>query len=348
VGAAALIVLFVIIWRTQDFAPWLYRGGFLVVALVTATLLAVLAHPSARLGAIMGWGFMRWLGLRSYGIYLWHWPVIALTRPNIDVHLTPWLLVPLQAGAAVGLAALSYKYVEMPVRRRTALPWIRAQLLRLEPQVRRFAAAGATVVALGLLLFVVLRPALPPSQAAAKIPGSNVKVAKAPTKKQIARLPPPKHGAILAVGESVMLGASADLNKRLGAKRLRVDASVGRQAADIITTLKSYRDSSGLPPRVVVQLGDNGPLLGDQPNQIKNVLRGVKRVVLVTPHTPQRWQDTNDAVIKGMADNWPEARVADWNAAASKRPGFLVDGVHPNAEGIRVYTNLIVRALNEN
>jgi peptidoglycan/LPS O-acetylase OafA/YrhL len=346
VGGAALALLLAVIWRTQEFSPWLYRGGFAVVAVLTAIVIAVLVHPAARLGAVLGWGPLRWLGLRSYGIYLWHWPVIALTRPDIDVHMSRWILVPLQAAAAVGLAALSYRFVEQPVRRGTALPWLRSKLLALQPTARWLTTGGAAALAVGLLAFVLLRPSLAPSRASA-IPGSPDAAAPPapPTKREIARLPAPKHGAILAVGESVMLGASSELEKRLGPRRLRIDATVGRQAADMIATLRTYRQGSGLPSRVIVQIGDNGPILGDQPDQLKAALKGVRRVVLVTVHVPERWQDPNNAVLHAMLDGWPQARLADWNSIASAHPGYLVDGVHANTQGRAAYAKAVAAAL---
>jgi peptidoglycan/LPS O-acetylase OafA/YrhL len=346
-GGTALGLLVLIMWRTQDFSPWLYRGGFAVVAVLTAVVIAVLVHPAARLGSVLGWEPLRWLGVRSYGIYLWHWPIIAMTRPEIDVRLSRWVLVPLQALAAIALASLSYKYVEQPIRRGTAVPRLRARLRALEPRTRVLTTSGAGAVAMGLLALVLFRPTLSSSNASQIIPGSHHRAPKAPTRKEIARFPAPRHGAILAVGESVLLGAAPELERRLGHRRLRVDASVGRQAAEMITTLKAYRQGSGLPPRVIVQIGDNGPIMGDQPDQLKTVLRGVQRVVLVNVHVPDRWQDPNNAVLAALVKSWPQARLADWNSVASAHPAYLVDGVHANQQGIDAYARVVTRALKE-
>jgi peptidoglycan/LPS O-acetylase OafA/YrhL len=343
-GTGALVILLLIIGRTTDFAPWMYHGGFLVVSLVTAVLLAVLMHPAARLGVILGCAPMRWLGVRSYGIYLWHWPVIAVTRPNIDLHWSPWVLVPFQAAIAVGLASLSYKYVEMPIRRGQAIPWIRARMRALEPGQRTLAAGGTVAVLIALIAFVSLQTPVSPPSASAAIPGAP-DAAPPVTKKQISRLPAPKHGNILAVGESVMLGAASSLEDTLGQKRLRIDAAVGRQADDIIGTLEAYKQSSGLPSRVVVQIGDNGPILGDEPQRLKDVLKGVQRVVLVTVHIPQSWQDPNNKILTDLVKHWPEARLADWNAVATQHPDWLNDGVHPSQPGIDEYVRLINQAL---
>jgi peptidoglycan/LPS O-acetylase OafA/YrhL/CubicO group peptidase (beta-lactamase class C family) len=102
----------------SDRNPLLYRGGFSLVAIATAVVVAATTHPRARL---IPWLLerlpLRWIGLRSYGIYLWHWPIFMVTRPGIDLPDSGWQLQLLRFGLAVALAALSYTFVELPIRR---------------------------------------------------------------------------------------------------------------------------------------------------------------------------------------------------------------------------------------
>ena len=101
----------------NQFAPFLYRGGFLVVAGCTVALLAASVHPRAnRLQQLMGWPPLRWVGLRSYGIYLWHWPVCMVTRPQLDVPFTGISLLVVRLALTLILAELSYRFVETPIR----------------------------------------------------------------------------------------------------------------------------------------------------------------------------------------------------------------------------------------
>ncbi len=114
-GAAGLAVIAWMIWRTGEYSAFLYRGGLVVLSVATAGVVAAAACPGSRLGQVLGCPPLRWLGVRSYGIYLWHYPVIVLTTPaDGSEDITRAVL---QVAASVGLAAVSWKYVEEPVRR---------------------------------------------------------------------------------------------------------------------------------------------------------------------------------------------------------------------------------------
>ncbi len=114
-GMAGLAVIGLLIWRTDYYSAFLYPAGLVLLSVATALVVAALAHPAARLGHALGWRPLRWIGVRSYGIYLWHFPVIALTTPFPDPGFD-LLRATLQTAATIGLAALSWRYVEEPVR----------------------------------------------------------------------------------------------------------------------------------------------------------------------------------------------------------------------------------------
>jgi peptidoglycan/LPS O-acetylase OafA/YrhL/CubicO group peptidase (beta-lactamase class C family) len=126
-GALALVGLLVAFVRVYEFYPWLYRGGFLIVAIGTAIMIAAVIHPRTRfLPAMLGCWPLRWIGLRSYGIYLWHWPIFMVTRPYQDVPFDGWPLLLLRLALVVGLAALSYRFVELPIRHGAIERWWRS------------------------------------------------------------------------------------------------------------------------------------------------------------------------------------------------------------------------------
>ena len=114
-GFAGLAVIAVLIWRTGEYSPFLYRGGIIVLSAATAAVIAAVATPGTRTSRALGWAPLRWLGIRSYGVYLWHFPVIVLTTAAYATEdLTR---VAAQIAATIGIAALSWRYVEEPIRR---------------------------------------------------------------------------------------------------------------------------------------------------------------------------------------------------------------------------------------
>jgi peptidoglycan/LPS O-acetylase OafA/YrhL len=116
-GMAALAGLLASFLFIHDYQPWLYQGGFAAVSLATVVAIAAVVHPQARvLPGLLGVQPLRWLGKRSYGIYLWHWPVFMVTRPYADVPLDGWQLFVVRLAIVLVLTELSYRLVEMPIR----------------------------------------------------------------------------------------------------------------------------------------------------------------------------------------------------------------------------------------
>jgi len=117
------IVLFWMFLNVGEFDPGLYQGGFLIAAMVSALLIAATVHPASKLVPfLLGFSVFRWIGVRSYGIYMLQVPVLAFVRAypedlfgsSLPSGTTPWVALVI----TIGLAALTYRYVEQPALRR--------------------------------------------------------------------------------------------------------------------------------------------------------------------------------------------------------------------------------------
>jgi peptidoglycan/LPS O-acetylase OafA/YrhL len=122
-GVIALIAIALLLTQTDEYSMFLYRGGILFLSLATALLIAVSTHPASLIGKAIGVLPLRWIGERSYGIYLWHLPVIVFL-PESVLEDSPWRSV-LLCVIIVALAALSWSLVEDPIRRRGLLGALR-------------------------------------------------------------------------------------------------------------------------------------------------------------------------------------------------------------------------------
>lgn len=116
-GVAALVGMGVLVYRVDEFSPGLYRGGFLAVSAVAVVLVSTVARAGSRLGQLLDRQPLRWLGDRSYSIYLWHWPVIVVTRPGVDLPDREWLVLGIRLVVPLLLAAASYSFIERRARR---------------------------------------------------------------------------------------------------------------------------------------------------------------------------------------------------------------------------------------
>jgi peptidoglycan/LPS O-acetylase OafA/YrhL len=115
VGLAGLGALAGFTFLADGDSPFLYQGGFAMVGVATAALIVAATHERSPLARVLGAPVLRWVGLRSYGIYLWHWPVMVLMQPA-DVPLDGVSLFATQVAITLWLAEASYRWVELPVR----------------------------------------------------------------------------------------------------------------------------------------------------------------------------------------------------------------------------------------
>jgi hypothetical protein len=149
-GLGALMWYLHILTPENRADPWLFRGGFFVCGLATLGLIAGVTHRRAWAGVLLGNSVLLWIGLRSYGIYLFHWPIYQGIRGVTGRPLTVAEFVLALAITAV-VCELSYRLIEMPVRRRHVGRWWRRLQARRDPVPRRIiAGAGAGVVALSV------------------------------------------------------------------------------------------------------------------------------------------------------------------------------------------------------
>jgi peptidoglycan/LPS O-acetylase OafA/YrhL len=170
IGAAMIAVVLGFYLFVGEFTPWLYRGGFLVLAIFTAVLIAAATHPASPLGPILGVGVLRYLGRRSYGIYLWHWPIFMVTRPGIDVPWSEPVAFVVRIGVTLLIAEISYRFIEMPVRRGAVGDAWRAVRSGTERSFRSLLTMTAVGVAAVMAIVVTIGLVVTPGEGRDAIP----------------------------------------------------------------------------------------------------------------------------------------------------------------------------------
>ncbi|UYN83325.1 MAG: acetyltransferase [Microcella sp.] len=334
-----------------------YRGGLVAAVLLTGVLIVSAAHPTGKAAGVLDAPLPRWLGERSYGLYLWHWPVIIVlgaALPAIDRwSAEAWALGGIALVISIALAALSWRFVEQPVRERTLVPALRggAGWSRTR-RVTVAGLAGALVVTMvaGTAAAVVRAPER--SQAAEYIvlgaqhlaipPAVPLKRPRTPPEIE----PPPPAGAgITAIGDSVMLASAPYLAEQLPG--IEVHAAVSRQMREAPTILTALIDDDRLGDVVVIGLGTNGPIAASTLHQIRRTIGAERRLVLVSVQAPRGWIAGVNETLRDFDDRFRYVVIADWHGTITPQLGLLArDQVHPGAAGGRVYAQLISEAVD--
>jgi peptidoglycan/LPS O-acetylase OafA/YrhL len=153
IGACALLWA---LHAVQGGGALLYEGGFLLVALCTAAVIASTVElPRAALTRALCLRPLRYTGRISYGLYLYHWPLF-LVLDGTRTGLTGAPLLAVRVAATFGVAALSFRFVEQPVR-----TWGRSGARRRAPLVW----AGLSAAVVGLTVAALLAATVTPGEA---------------------------------------------------------------------------------------------------------------------------------------------------------------------------------------
>lgn len=355
VSLAGLLYFFI---GVSELNPWLYRGGFLVLSLTTALLIVVSAHPGLKFGSYLGNPVLTWFGDRSYGIYLWHWPIFVLLRAGVDVSWPDPVALIVKFGLVLIVSDLSYRFIELPIRKgaigsRLQI-WKAAGVPR--PQARTLATAGAGALVVFVSMFGLLSAPTPsagnmtglggltaidedPLIEAAAIEALSEDPGASPvTAIQRQDIP------TVVFGDSVVLGAREGI--KTSVENVSIDAEVGRQPKVIAERIRTRRTENRLGNNVVIHMGTNGSISEGDLKTILDELTDRGRVVVVNVRVPRVWMKPNNKMINEIIAQYPNVRLADWAATSKGHKGwFAPDGVHLTKTGAGEFGLMIHQAL---
>ena len=377
IGFGGLAALALMMWRFQTVIEgtdegtvgydFLFRGGFFLTDLASLAVIAAAVHPSSKiLARSLSNPVLVWLGRRSYGFYLFHWPVFQFYRRFAGKGLTPYEFVVLVL-FALALTELSYRYIETPVRQGAVSRWwaefrqpaFGAQLVRRQRRIVLSAVASLLPV-FGVVSLATAGVQLDEiAQNLSDNEGNTVDVlgggqsddagvaATASTiAGQIATATTTLDGQpidVLAIGDSVMLGAANVLTDR-GVTVDAVKSRPYRQALEIANYMKSVNRLGSV---VIIHLGTNNTVDELTLDEIMVPLKDVPLVLFVTVHVPSEVrQNTNNRRINELTSRYENVKVLDWYSIALAHPEYLYsDKIHIRPEGQKVYADLMMQAI---
>lgn len=384
-GALAIAGLLVASVVMPADAAFTYRGGLAIVAVLSGVAILGATTPGSWLGRAIDLQPLRWIGQRSYGLYLWHWPVFVLVTAALPTwsHGGGWMPGAIALVVTVLLATLSYRFVEQPVRRlglagavRTG--W-RAAFGSRTPHTVVAAESGSPVlshsrhpsralrlVAGTAVLAVVVTAGAATAAGVASGPKAGsvqesieagqraIEASKAPDADAPAgSAAEPAASAIAAIPGGDQISAIGDSVMLASARELQaafpgidIDASVSRQFSSASELLRSRIDAGTLRPIVLLGLGTNGPIDPEALAEVRQMLGRGHQLVLVNVYAPRHWTDGVNLALSSFAQRHRDVELANWRDSIAPQVRLLArDQIHPGDAGGRVYAAAVRDAL---
>ena len=335
VGLLGLIATFLFI---DEANASLYRIAFPLAGIFGCLVIISLVHPASRFAPLISSAPFRWVGQRSYGIYIWHWVIFQVTRPSVDLTGESWALYLARVLLVLALADISLRWVEIPFRQGVVQNWFRGMKYRA-PKVK-LRQQLSVVVSVIAVLAVTSSISVQAINKADQISQDLLTVQEDQSSSQ-ADLG--STTGLWVTGDSVILGIRSKLESKEHISL--INARVGRQAPELLAVMRVDQSSVPSSP-VVFNLGNNNALSEQTVIDIFEIVKNQPQVIVVNTAVPRPWKDANNAIISKVASGYPNVRLVDWDRVSKDRPElFAPDGVHLSPTGSDVYVDLVLTVL---
>lgn len=365
IGALALIGYVIQLLFMGDDLAVTYQGGLLLTSVLGVLMIWGVIRETGPLTWVFRTNVMRWLGQRSFSLYLWHWPVIMILRALFDAdgHMDhKWILGLVAVPIALLISEISYQHVENPFRRRGYKQtwkdyWAsRPSFHEINEGFKKVAwpvVPLLVVACVGGVVYGVVnsndKTALEQELDQLQRMNQEANKGKAPA---TATPPPPKEKKatavqgkdITAVGDSVMLAASEALNTNYPG--IYIDADVSRHYTAGLEVLQQLNDSGQLRKNVFLGFGTNGSAFPGQLEEMINLIGPDRQIFMAIPYGDREWMAQSRQEVLDAAKTHDNVYIADWCGHAQSHQDLLFeDGVHPMPEGAQEYAKSFDEAL---
>ena len=369
IGSISVLILIGMMMLISSYSSFLYYGGQAIVSVLAAFVVYAVTVSRSLLNIILDSSILKWIGDRSYSIYLWHYPIIVLMSGG---KRAAWWIVILEVVLSVGFAELSYRFIETPVRHGiigeyigiiNSRPHNRRERHRQIQVARRSLKAMAAVLATGLALslciaFVPKKTTLDTvakrekkATEVTKLTNQKLKEQKAKAKKTAKTSKSTmtdeellKNVQMLLIGDSITVDVTDYFYKVL--PNSISDTKIGRSTLTGVKVFDEYQtqkkwDGDG----VIFALGTNGPMY-DTLGRIRQKV-GDKPLFLTTVHAPKEdFESSNNEEIRKFVKEHEHTYLIDWYTASADHPEYFdQDDTHLLPKGAEAYAQCIKDAV---
>ncbi|MDM5299945.1 acyltransferase family protein [Bacillus pumilus] len=358
-GFGSFAIFLLCVYTVDEFDRFLYQGGMLLFCLNAAILIACVCHPASLLGNWLSWQPLVWLGKRSYGIYLWHYPIIVMTTPVIEIGQPVMWRVTMQLMAILLIAEASYRLIEQPIRQLGFRQYFASWSI-WKKGIKQWSMFNQAILGVAVALLILFTIGMSSSSHTAPVAKvvtqiktvpkkagdpaeSEAKNKKEKQKKTDATVK--QFHQVLAIGDSVMLDIASNLEKVY--QQITIDAKVGRQMSEAIRIAPQYASFNRKDAVIIIELGTNGFFTEASMTSFIQHFPNA-HIFLVNTKVPRSWEDDVNRVMQRVANQYSNVTLVDWHSAASGQPAYFhADGVHLTTKGSDILTQLITAAIKK-
>ena len=369
VSLVSIATLITVMIYTSEYNTWLYRGGFLLVAIIGLIVIISSGKQHTLMSRLLSFKPIVFIGKISYSLYLWHFPILVLTTPVSEIGNPNIIFVILRVILTFALATASYVFVETPIRKLGFKNYINVIFKKLKKRPRKSRKVYAGIVGLVSVLFLmgIFGKSVPFISTAfvkemetnketqfvnngnnkdnnqEKSSDSNKDSKDKKENKEDKNNSDKKYSSVLVMGDSLTVDIGEKFQELYpGAV---IDGKIGRQLYVAVEEAKSYSKYNNENSAIIFQLGTNGPFTE---SQIEELVKEFDKadIYFVNIKVPRAWEKTVNAALKETQEKHSNVKIIDWYSVAnSSKDLFEPDRVHLNQTGIAEMVTLIEKNL---
>ncbi|MGX7068391.1 acyltransferase family protein [Gemella bergeri] len=363
ISLISIISLIVVMLYTSEYNIWLYRGGFLLVAVLCLVVIISTGRQHTFMSKILSFKPIVFIGKISYSLYLWHFPILVLTTPVSEIGSPKIFYVILRIVLTFIVATASYILIETPIRKLGFVNFINLLFKRITNLKLKTRKIIITMGSLAALIFIMgLFGKGVPFVSTAFVKemtntgesqfvennenstdnnqqGNNEKQEEKQEKEQ------GEYTTLIVLGDSL----TVDIGQKMKEKYpgVLINGKISRQLTEAATVANSYAKYNSEDTAIVFQLGTNGPFTE---SQLETLIKKFDKsdIYFVNVRVPRAWEKTVNTELNSIKEKHSNVTVIDWYSVAIQHPEYFEpDKVHLVQTGVDEMIALIQKSFKK-
>ena len=363
VSLVSILVLIGIMINTSEYNTWLYRGGFLLVAIIGLIIIISSGRQYTFMSKLLSFKPLVFIGKISYSLYLWHFPILVVTTPVSEIGNPNLFYVTLRIVLIFLVATGSYMFVETPIRKLGFVNYINLlfkRIMKFKNNTKKIIFASIVLVTV-VFTMGVFGKSVPYLSTAFVTEMSNNKESqfisnnndnntnnssehKSDNNNQEGnKSEDKKYSSLLVIGDSL----TVDIGEKIKEKYpgAIIDGKISRQLTAATALADQYANYNNENTAVIFQLGTNGFFTESQVEELVKKFDKAD-IYFVNVKVPRTWEKTVNKELDALKERHSDITIIDWYSVANNNQNYFEpDKVHLNSEGVETMVSLIEKSL---